>query len=361
MELDLHSLLRTAIEKGASDVHLAVPNPPVLRIKGQLQVQTELPGLTPQDMDGLLSSIVEPGQRETFRQEKELDFSYSVPGLARFRVNAGLQRGSIALSFRPVPHEVPALEGLGLPEVCLQLAARPRGLVLVTGPTGSGKSTTLAAMVDHINQHFGRRIISLEDPIEFLHANKLSMILQRELGSDTHSFASGLKHALRQDPDVIMVGELRDVETVTTALSAAETGHLVLGTLHTSGASQAVERIVELYPGILRDQVRSQLSMVLEGVIFQTLLPKSDGTGRVVVVEALVATAAIRNLIRSGELAQIPTYMQMGVKMGMQTLDFALASLVNRGLVRLEDALAVARDAGQFRQLLSAGAFRVQT
>jgi twitching motility protein PilT len=347
---ELLAMLRAAIEKEASDLHLAVPNHPVLRVKGALQSLQEFPALTPQHMEALLAVVLDPAVRDAFSQSRELDFSYSVPGMARFRVNAGFQRGSVSLSFRAVAHQVPSLEGLGLPEICTELASRPRGLVLVTGPTGSGKSTTLAAMVDHVNKNFSRRIITMEDPIEFLHTNQRSMVLQRELGSDTLSFASGLRHALRQDPDVIVVGELRDAETMAIALTAAETGHLVLSTLHTNGAAQSVERIVEVYPGNQQPQVRVQLSMVLEGVVFQLLLPRADGAGRVVAAETLVGTPAVRNLIRTGNLAQITTYMQTGARYGMQTLDSALASLVSRGLVSPEDARAFARDPSQLQR-----------
>ncbi|MBI4296963.1 MAG: type IV pilus twitching motility protein PilT [Chloroflexi bacterium] len=354
MDLELSTLLRIALERGASDLHLAVPNPPVLRIKGGLHPLQEFPRLTPESTATLFNAIASDANREVFYGSKELDFPYSIPGLARFRVNASLQRGTIALSFRSVPHQVPVLGDLGLPELCIDLAARPRGLVLVAGPTGSGKSTTLAAMVNHINQHFSRRIITIEDPIEYLHTNQQSMLLQRELGSDTLSFASGLRAALRQDPDVIMLGEMRDPETITTALTAAETGHLVLSTLHTNGAAQAVERILDVYQGVQQEHVRAQLAAVLEGVIFQLLLPKADGSGRVVAVEALVGTPAVRNLIRTGELHQLYSFMQIGTKDKMQTLDSALANLVNRGLVRLEDAKAHSANLSELQRSLDA-------
>ena len=353
--MQIDDLLRLAIDKQASDLHLKVPQPPVLRIMGELAIQEELPRVTPADLQGILEAITTPTQRDAFARERELDLSYSSSGLGRFRVNAALQRGTVALSFRPIPLTTPRLEALGLPEVVKTLAMKQRGLVLVTGPTGSGKSTTLAAMIDHINENRRCRVVTVEDPIEFLHRDQRSMIVQREVGSDTHSFSAALKHALRQDPDVILVGEMRDLETMQAALIAAETGHLVLATLHTVNAVQTVDRIMDVFPPFQQAHVRLQLSVLLEGVICQTLRARLGSNERILAVEVMLGTPAISNLIRESKTFQIPTVLQTGVRSGMQTLDQALKALYQRQQISLQDALAACTDPAEFRRGLGYG------
>ncbi|MBI4180777.1 MAG: type IV pilus twitching motility protein PilT [Chloroflexi bacterium] len=352
MVWDINLLLTKALDLKASDLHLAVTYPPMLRIRGELKPIAGLSSLTPSDIEEILCILIDDEARQSFYRNKELDFSYSLPGLARFRVNASFQRGSVSLSLRPVTVTIPSLEQLGLPEVCKELAVRPHGLVLVTGPTGSGKSTTLAAMIDYLNQKTSQRIITIEDPIEFFHQSQRSMIIQRELGSDTLSFASALRYVLRQDPDIILIGELRDLETIAIALTAAETGHLVLSTVHSSGAIRAVERIIDIFPAERQSMVRYQLSMVLEGIIFQLLLPRADGQGRVAAVEVLVGTTAVHNLIRQNELNQIKTYLHSGAEYGMQTIEQSLASLVKGGVITAADAMSRASDPENLEILL---------
>ena len=344
-------LLKTSVEFGASDLHLAVPNPPVARINGELQGLANFPPLTPELMSEILRFVTSDSQRETFYREKELDFSYSLPGVARFRGNASFQQQTISLSFRLVPIAVPVLEQLGLPEVCTILITRPRGLILVAGPTGCGKSTTIAAMINHLNETTNDRIITIEDPIEFFHQNKKCMVIQRQVGEDTHSFATGLRQALRQDPDVIVIGELRDRETVSVAMSAAETGHLVLGTVHTNGAVPAIERIIDVYPTDGQQQARYQLSMVLEGVIFQLLLPRAKGEGRLPATEVLLATVGMRNQIRMNELHQMKSYMETGRRQGMQTIEQALSQLVDKGEISADTAQSAVSDLGSLKNL----------
>ncbi|MCL5074517.1 MAG: type IV pilus twitching motility protein PilT [Chloroflexi bacterium] len=350
--MHINDLLALMIQREASDLHLKVPSPPVLRVDGVLQPLTDLPRLTPQDMEEIFAALVSAEQRERFRQELELDFAYSLAGVARFRVNAHMQRGTVGLAIRVVPLQVLTIEQLGLPEACKTLAMRPRGLVLVTGPTGSGKSTTLAAMIDYINENAQVHIVTIEDPIEFLHRDKKAAIAQREVGSDTQSFAAALKHVLRQDPDVILLGEMRDLETIATALTAAETGHLVLATLHTTSAPQTMDRIIDVFPPHQQEQVRLQLSMVLEGVLCQQLMPRADGRGRIAAIEVMVANPAIRNLIREGKTFQIPSVMQMSGQQGMQTLDQALWALVQKRLVTMEEALLRASNPNELRRLV---------
>ncbi len=352
MVLEINTLLKRMLDLGASDLHLAASHPPMLRIRGELQSVTGYSLLTPEDTGGILQAITESEAQQTFYRNKELDFSYILPGLARFRVNASFQRGTISLSLRLVPITIPNLEQLGLPGVCEELATCPGGLVLVTGPTGSGKSTTLAAMIDYLNKKTSQRIVTIEDPIEFFHRSQQSMIIQRELGTDTISFASALRHVLRQDPDIILIGELRDLETISAALTAAETGHLVLSTVHSSGAIRAVERIVDIFPADRQPMVRYQLSMVLEGVIFQQLLPRADGQGRVPAVEVLVGTTAVHNLIRQNDLNQIKSYLHSGAEYGMQTLEQSLADLVKDGKITVTEAIIRARDPESLQILL---------
>lgn len=349
--MDINSLLRLVIERRASDLHLRVASPPVLRIDGTL-VPMDLPPFEPADLQSLIESILTDEQREVFRREHELDFGYSVPGVSRFRVNVFMQRGAMGTAIRAIPMKVPTIQELGLPDGIERLGDLPRGLVLVTGPTGSGKSTTLAALINYINHHRSCHIVTVEDPIEYLHRDVKCIIDQREVGADTHSFGHALRHVLRQDPDVILIGEMRDLETIATAITSAETGHLVFATLHTQSAAQAVERIVDVFPPYQQNQVRMQLSLSLEGVLSQSLLPRADGRGRVAALEVLMMTPAVRNLIREGKTFQLPTTIQSGAKDGMQTLDQALRRLVERGLVTYEEAAAHAANLVEFEQLM---------
>ena len=342
--------MREAVERRASDIHLTVGVPPTLRINGAL-VRLNLPPLGPADTLRLFESIA-PEERQTFfRQNGEVDFSHTIHGLSRFRVNAFRQRGSVAIAVRLIPEQVPTLEQLELPEVVANLARKPRGLILVTGPTGSGKSTTMAAMINLINEEQSCNIITLEDPIEYLHRHKKSLINQREVNADTRSFANGLRAALREDPDVILVGEMRDMDTISIAVRAAETGHLVLATLHTSDASQTIDRIIDVFPPYQQQQIRTQLSLTLQGIISQQLLPRQSGTGRVVAVEILVATPAVRNLVREGKSHQLLTVIQTGAKAGMQSMDAALRDLCRAGVVADEEALMRASDPDNFLRL----------
>ena len=336
--MDIEQLLHLMVEKEASDLHLKVPSPPVLRIDGVLTRLEHLPGVTPQFVRESLEHMATTSQVETFESMLELDFAYSISGLARFRVNAFFQRGTVSIAVRALTFDIPTIADLGLPPVCATLALKPKGLVLVTGPTGSGKSTTLAAMISHINRNRSRHIITIEDPIEYLHRDDKCLIAQRDLGEDTKSFAAALRYALRQDPDVILVGEMRDLETISTAITAAETGHLVLSTVHTNTAPQTVERITDVFPAHQQPQIRFQLSMVLEGVISQILLPRAEGKGRVGAFEIMTVTDAIRNLIREGRTDQMPTYIQTGKQQSMQTMDQALQELVRAGIVTVDQA-----------------------
>ena len=342
--------MREAVEQRASDIHLTVGVPPTLRINGAL-VRLNLPPLGPADTLRLFESIA-PEERQTyFRQNGEVDFSHTIHGLSRFRVNAFRQRGSVAIAVRLIPEQVPTLDQLELPEVVANLARKPRGLILVTGPTGSGKSTTMAAMINLINEEQSCNIITLEDPIEYLHRHKKSLINQREVNADTRSFANGLRAALREDPDVILVGEMRDMDTISIAVRAAETGHLVLATLHTSDASQTIDRIIDVFPPYQQQQIRTQLSLTLQGIISQQLLPRRSGTGRAVAVEILVATPAVRNLVREGKSHQLLTVIQTGAKTGMQSMDAALRDLCRAGVVADEEALMRASDPDNFLRL----------
>jgi len=334
----INELLKLMVDKSASDLHLRVPSPPVLRIDGELIPQKDLPPVTPKDVEAAFEHVATSEQRSAFLREKDLDFAYSVPGLARFRVSVLRQRGTISLAFRLVPFEVLSIDDLGLPQILKELILKPRGLILVTGPTGSGKSTTMAAMIHHLNENDSRNIITIEDPIEYLHRNKRCIIAQRDLGDDTKSFEAALIHALRHDPDVIVVGEMRDLATTSTAIRAAETGHLVLGTLHTTDAAQTVDRIIDIFTPSQQQQIRLQLSQVIEAVLSQTLLPRIAG-GRVAAFEIMVATSAVRNLIREAKTFELPNIMRLSSKDGMQTLDEALADLVRSGIVPQEEAM----------------------
>ncbi|HSM05841.1 MAG TPA: type IV pilus twitching motility protein PilT [Longimicrobiales bacterium] len=338
-ELGLRHLLQEMIQRGASDLHLTVGERPKLRVDGDL-IHSQYPKpLAPKDTLGLAYSILTENQKKRFEVEDELDFSFGVQNLSRFRGNVYKQRGCVAMAIRQIPYEIHSIEKLGLPSILNRLAERPRGLVLVTGPTGSGKSTTLAAMVDKINKERKGHIITVEDPIEFIHRHQLSVVNQREVGADTKSFTAALKYALRQDPDVILIGEMRDLETIAAALTIAETGHLVLATLHTNSAAESVNRIIDAFPSHQQAQVRAQLAFVLEGVVTQTLLPKSKGKGRVVAAEVMICTPAIRAVIRDEKIHQIYSLMQAGKKHGMQTLNDSLQSLYLKGDVSLEEAL----------------------
>jgi twitching motility protein PilT len=349
----IDDLLTLAVEKRASDLHLKVPRPPVLRIVGELITQDELAPLTSADVEGVLASIASPEQIATFRRDWELDLAYSISGVGRFRVNACMQRGSMALSFRPIPLVAPRIDELGLPDAAKYLASRLRGFVLVTGPTGSGKSTTLAAMIEYINETRSCRIITIEDPIEFLHRDKRAMIVQRELSIDTRSFAVALKHAMRQDPDVILVGEMRDLETIRAAVTAAETGHLVLATLHTVNVAQTVDRVIDVFPAHQQAQIRLQLSGLLEGIMCQNLLPSADGKERILATEVMIGTPATANLIREAKAFQLPTTLQTGAQLGMQTLDQSLRVLVQKKQITLQTALSSASNPDELRKLLA--------
>ncbi len=350
--MEIEQLLRLTVDKGASDLHLRVPSPPVLRIDGILVPQEDLPPVTAEDTQTVFDKVTTPEQRSIFLEKLELDFAYSVPGIARFRVNVLRQRGTLSMVFRLVPFEVLSIDELGLPHISKELVLRPRGLVLVTGPTGSGKSTTLAAMINHLNENERRNIITIEDPIEYLHSNKRCIIAQRDLGEDTKSFATALIHALRHDPDVIVVGEMRDLDTIAIAITAAETGHLVMGTLHTTDAAQTVDRLIDIFPPSQQQQVRVQLSQVLEAVLSQTLLPRIGG-GRIAAFEILIANYAVRNLIRDGKTFQLPNVMQLSSKDGMQTLDQALADLVKMRIVDQEVAKMTSSNPEYLERLLA--------
>jgi twitching motility protein PilT len=338
-ELSMNELLERVLEEGASDLHMTSHTQPTIRVNGSLTRLEDYPVLQPAEIRRLLYAILTQRQREKLESELELDVSYSLPGRARFRLNVYFQRDAVGAAFRTIPHDVRPLEDLGLPPRVGEFARLARGFVLVTGPTGSGKSTTLAAIVDVINRQRPDHIMTVEDPIEYLHHHKTAIINQREVGTDTKSFANALKHVLRQDPDVILVGEMRDLETISVALTAAETGHLVFATLHTQDAPQTIDRVIDVFPPHQQQQVRVQLAASLQGVVCQQLLPTADGTGRVLACEILVATPAIRNLIREGKTHMIYSSMQAGGKFGMQTMDQSLADLVKAGKLSFETAL----------------------
>ncbi len=352
MTLDMNEILRHTVERKGSDLHITVRLPPMMRINTVLTPYGE-DVLTPDDTKAMTLSVLNEEQKATLEADGEVDFSYVVPGTSRFRVNAYKQRGSYGLAFRVIAMRVPTLDELGFPEVLKALAMKPRGLVLVTGPTGSGKSTTLAAMVHHVNTTRKSHILTLEEPIEYLHTHRLSMVNQREVGSDTRTFANGLRAALREDPDVILVGEMRDLETIATAITAAETGHLVMSTLHTTGAEQTIDRIIDVFPPHQQQQVRVQLSAVLEGVISQQLLSRQDEPGMIAVQEILLATGAVRNIIRDGKTNQIQTILQTSSKLGMRAMDFSLAETVRRGVISREQAFNIAADGETLQRYLS--------
>ena len=340
-------LLAFGVKNTASDLHLSTGQPPIIRVHGEIR-KINLPPLEEEDVSAMITDIMNDNQRKEFQQNLECDFSFEIPGLARFRVNAFQQNRGPAAVFRTIPSEVLSLEQLKAPEVFKEIAQYPRGLVLVTGPTGSGKSTTLAAMIDFINDNDYSHILTIEDPIEFVHQSKKCLVNQRELGTQTHSFANALRSALREDPDIILVGEMRDIETISLALTAAETGHLVFGTLHTTGAAKTVDRIIDVFPAADKEMVRSMLSESLRAVISQTLLKTADGNGRAAAHEIMIGTAAIRNLIRENKVAQMGSMIQTGQQHGMKTLDQSLYELVQAKKITKEEARIKAQDKSMF-------------
>jgi twitching motility protein PilT len=337
--MDLKEILNASVEMKASDLHLTAGLPPMARVFGEL-IPLDLPPFKSEDIQEMIYPLLDAEQREQLETQWDLDFSYSVSGLSRFRGSAMKQRGSLDVAFRMIPWLIPRIEDLGLPPITSELSRLPRGLVLVTGPTGSGKSTTLASIIDLINEERRANIITIENPIEFLHTHKKSIIRQREVGSDTRSFGNALRHMLRHDPDVILIGEMRDQESVAIALTAAETGHLVFSTLHTQTASLAVHRIIDVFNDLMRNQIRLQLADTLKGIVAQQILPRADGVGRVAAVEVLINTPAVSNIIREGKEHLLYTSLQTGRSQGMQTMDHALSELCMRGLITRDVALA---------------------
>ncbi len=355
---DLQDLLRTMIEHGATDLHITTGTPPQIRVHGRL-VPLDLPPLTPADTKKLAYSVLTDAQKYRFEEEHELDFSFGIKGLSRFRGNLFLQRGAVGAAIRAIPYKIKGFQELGLPQVVEELIRRPKGLILVTGPTGCGKSTTLAALIDKINDERNAHIITIEDPIEYLHPHKGCLMNQREVNSDTFSFQAALKHILRQDPDVVLIGEMRDLETIEAALTIAETGHLTLATLHTNSCTESVNRIIDVFPPHQQPQVRTLLSFVVEGVLSQQLLPRADGTGLALALEIMIPNAAIRNLIRDDKIHQIYGQMQVGqLKFGMQTMNQSLMSLYERGFITLNDAMGRTPNLEEFRQMLGESAER---
>lgn len=358
-KLNLQELLRIMVDQGGSDLHIAAGSPPRIRVHGKL-APLNIPVLSGIESKQLCYAILTDMQKHKFEEENELDFSFGIKGLSRFRGNLFVQRGTVAGVFRTIPFKIKSFQELGLPNILEDICKKPRGLVLVTGPTGSGKSTTLASMIDKINTDRAEHIITVEDPIEYLHSSKTALVNQREVGYDTHAFKKALKYILRQDPDVVLLGELRDVETIETALTIAETGHLCFATLHTNSCVQTINRIIDVFPAHQQQQVRAQLSFVLEAVISQLLIPRPDGKGRVVSLEIMIPNAAIRNLIREDKLHQIYSQMQVGqTKFGMQTMNQSFMSLYSRRLISLEEALGRSSEPDELRQMMvNAGVLR---
>ena len=350
--MQINELLKLMVNQNASDLHIRVGSPPIFRIFGKLVIVKDWQVVTIEDAQTVYDTITNPIHRQIFAETLELDLAYSVSGIGRFRVNVARQRGTLSFAFRLVPFVIPTIDQMQLPMICKELILRPRGLIMVTGAAGSGKSTTMAAMIDHLNETESRNIITVEDPIEYLHRNKKCIIAQRDLGDDTKSFEMALLHTLRQDPDVIYIGEMRDLTTISMALRAAETGHLVLGTLHTTSASQTIDRIIDIFPANQQEQVKVQLSQVLEAVLMQCLLPRLHSEGRIAAFEILLATSGVRNLIRQGKSHEIPNVIQLSTQEGMQTLDQALAKLVKSEMVSRENALLKSSNPAQLLKLL---------
>lgn len=353
MTIGIHKLLKAMVERGASDLHITVGSPPLLRIDGSL-VRLKMAPLTADETKALCYSVLTETQKQRFEASNECDLSFGVKNLSRFRANVFMQRGTVAAAFRLIPFKFFSFDELGLPPVVTELANRPRGLILVTGPTGSGKSTTLASIIDYINQERRAHIITIEDPIEFLHPHKNCIVNQREINGDTESFKNALKYVLRQDPDVVLIGEMRDLETVEAAMSLAETGHMTLATLHTNTTVQTINRVIDFFPPHQQNQVRVQLSFVLEGILCQQLVPKSSGFGRLMALEVLVPTPALRNLIRDNKIQQMYSAMQVGQeRYGMQTLNQALFKLYKHRQITMEDCIARCTDVEEMRGMLS--------
>jgi twitching motility protein PilT len=354
--LTLNHLLKEMVEAKGSDLHITTNTPPQIRVDGRLKPLQDYPPLNPTQTKQLAYSILTDIQKHRLEEDLEIDFSFGIKGLSRFRANVFHQRGAVAAVFRTIPYEIKTFRELGLPPILEKIAEKPRGLVLVTGPTGSGKSTTLAAIIDKINRERHEHILTIEDPVEYLHHHQSCLVNQRELNADTHSFSSALRAALRQDPDVVLIGEMRDLETVESALRIAETGHLTFGTLHTNSAAQTINRIIDVFPAHQQSQVRAQLSLVLEGIACQALLPRTNGKGRALAMEILVPNAGIRNLIREDKIHQIYGMMQTGqAKYGMQTFNQSLASLYHKRLITLQVALARSSNADELQELISRG------
>jgi twitching motility protein PilT len=360
-EIALSELLRKMTEQGGSDLHITTNSAPMVRVHGVLR-PLEYAELSPAETKQLAYSVLTDAQKHRFEETLELDFSFGIKGLSRFRANIFNQRGAVGAVFRSIPYEIRSFEELGLPGVIDKLCEKPRGLILVTGPTGSGKSTTLAAMVDKVNRDRHEHIITVEDPIEYLHSHKGCIVNQREVHSDTHNFASALRAALRQDPDVVLIGEMRDLETTETALRIAETGHLTFATLHTNSAASSINRIIDIFPSGQQSQIRTQLSMVLEGIVTQALLPKANGQGRAMAMEVLVPNAAIRNLIREDKIHQVYSMMQTGQdKFGMQTFNQSLAALYFKKQITLEMAMARSSNSDELQDLITRGTIALQS
>ena len=355
MSLTLHQLLKTLVEQGGTDLHITTNSPPQIRVDGKL-IPLQLPPLLAPETKQLCYSVLTDNQKHRLEETLELDLSFGVKGLARFRANIYNQRGAVAGAFRTIPWEIKSFKELGLPEIVGKLCTKPRGLILVTGPTGSGKSTTLAAMIDKVNMERHEHIVTIEDPVEYLHSHKKCMVNQRELHSDTHSFPNALRSALRQDPDVVLIGEMRDLETIEAALRISETGHLTFATLHTNSASQTINRIIDVFPAHQQSQIRAQLSFVLEGIMCQSLLPKANGQGRALAMEILIPNSAVRNLIREDKVHQIYAMMQSGqAKHGMQTFNQSLATLYFRKQISLQTAMARTSNPDELQDMINRG------
>jgi twitching motility protein PilT len=360
MGVTMHQLLKTLVDQGGTDLHITTNSSPQIRIDGKM-IPLQVPPMTPAETKSITYSVLTDSQKHRFEETLELDFSFGVKGLARFRANLFYQRGAVAGAFRTIPWEIRSFKELGLPDIVSRLCDKPRGLILVTGPTGSGKSTTLASMIDKVNNERHEHIVTIEDPIEYLHAHKSCLINQRELHADTKSFPNALRAVLRQDPDVVLIGEMRDLETIESALRIAETGHLTFATLHTNSASQTINRIIDVFPPHQQSQIRAQLSFVLEGILCQSLLPRANGQGRVLAMEILVPNSAIRNLIREDKVHQIYSAMQVGqLKYGMQTFNQSLATLAIKRQITRELALSMTSNPDELQEMLDRGATGLQ-